>query len=372
MGMATSSPSCGPADGTSPAARSHASAVRAARDRHGLELQVIGFDDFRIPGGSYDAIGAYHVLEHLYEPRAVLRGIRDALSPGGVLHLQLPNIGSIDGRIGRQSWWGLRCPQHVTFYEPRHLRRLLPRRASGSSRSRPTTRGTARQRWSSPCAPWRDERIGGRSARSAGRAHPRPRVLCPPPLDRACRASCPACRRWPGSSRKPRHGWARATSPTSSRCADDDRVDVLAWQERAGHRGRRLRGLLAGECPRRSRRGGHGNSPRRAAAHELRTIGPGSTSECRTRLDRRRSGRRARRQRIRGGHRLPPRGSGDRRGGQSVTRVDLRIERARDVDHSRSVSHRSARRAGGRGVERQGLRLPAKAPVHGGHGASRE
>lgn len=103
----------------------HGSAVRVARDRHGLELHVIGFDDFRIPGGSYDAVGAYHVLEHLYEPRAVLQGIRDALSPGGVFHLQMPNIGSIDGRLGRQSWWGLRCPQHVTFYEPRHLRQLL-------------------------------------------------------------------------------------------------------------------------------------------------------------------------------------------------------------------------------------------------------
>ena len=103
----------------------HGSAVRAAHDRHGLETHVIGFGDFRLPGGGYDAVGAYHVLEHLYEPRAVLLGIRDALNPGGVLHVQMPNIGSIDGRLGRQSWWGLRSPQHVTFYEPRHLRRLL-------------------------------------------------------------------------------------------------------------------------------------------------------------------------------------------------------------------------------------------------------
>lgn len=103
----------------------HGSAVRVARDRHGLDLHVIGFDDFKIPGSRHDAVGAYHVLEHLYDPRAVLKGIRDALNPGGVLHLQLPNIRSLDGRLGRQSWWGLRCPQHVTFYEPRHLRQLL-------------------------------------------------------------------------------------------------------------------------------------------------------------------------------------------------------------------------------------------------------
>ncbi len=59
----------------------HGSAVRVARDRHGLDLHVIGFDDFKIPGGSHDAVGAYHVLEHLYDPRAVLQGIRDALNP---------------------------------------------------------------------------------------------------------------------------------------------------------------------------------------------------------------------------------------------------------------------------------------------------
>ncbi len=98
--------------------------ARAARERHAIDVNVISFDSFQLPG-DYEAVGMYHVLEHLYDPRSVLAAIRQALAPGGVFHLQVPNIRSIDGRLGREVWWGLRCPQHTYLYEPRHLRRLL-------------------------------------------------------------------------------------------------------------------------------------------------------------------------------------------------------------------------------------------------------
>jgi SAM-dependent methyltransferase len=92
--------------------------------RHGIEIETVSFEDFRLTG-SFDAVGLYHVLEHLYEPRGVLREIRRALAPGGILHLQVPNIRSLDGRLGRQLWHGLSCPKHVYLYEPGHLHRLL-------------------------------------------------------------------------------------------------------------------------------------------------------------------------------------------------------------------------------------------------------
>lgn len=98
--------------------------ARAARERHGIDIDVVSFDALHL-AGSYDAVGLYHVLEHLYDPRDVLCYVARILPSGGVLHVQIPNIRSLDGKLGRQHWWGLRPPQHVYFYEPSHLRRLL-------------------------------------------------------------------------------------------------------------------------------------------------------------------------------------------------------------------------------------------------------
>jgi len=99
-------------------------AARAARERHGIDVDVIAFRGTG-PTGRWDAVGLYHVLEHLYEPRLTLKQLREVLPMGGVLHIQVPNRRSLDGRLGGHLWWGLRCPQHVSFFEPKHLTRLL-------------------------------------------------------------------------------------------------------------------------------------------------------------------------------------------------------------------------------------------------------
>jgi SAM-dependent methyltransferase len=101
-----------------------ATGAKAAQVRHGLSIDVVSFDNLRLPG-NLDAIGFYHVLEHQYDPRPLLREVARSLQPGGLVHLQIPNIASLDGRLGGRHWWGLTCPQHVYLYTPSHLRRLL-------------------------------------------------------------------------------------------------------------------------------------------------------------------------------------------------------------------------------------------------------
>jgi SAM-dependent methyltransferase len=97
--------------------------AKAAHDRHDLPVDVIDFDAIAIP--PCDAVGAYHVLEHIYDPRAFLKNLRAQLAVGAVLHIQMPNLRSVDGRLGGANWWGLQCPQHVYFFEPRHLEKML-------------------------------------------------------------------------------------------------------------------------------------------------------------------------------------------------------------------------------------------------------
>ncbi len=99
-------------------------AAKAARERHGIDVEVIPIGD-TTPTGRWDAVGLYHVLEHLYEPRTILKWVRETLPVGGVLHVQVPNRRSLDGKLARHLWWGNRCPEHVLFWEPKHLRQLL-------------------------------------------------------------------------------------------------------------------------------------------------------------------------------------------------------------------------------------------------------
>jgi len=107
-------------------------AAKIARERHGIDVEVISFEDVgSVPTGCWDAVGLYHVLEHMYEPRAALKQIHEALPVGGVLHVQVPNRRSLDGRLGGRLWFGICCPHHVLFYEPRHLRQLLSEEGFG-------------------------------------------------------------------------------------------------------------------------------------------------------------------------------------------------------------------------------------------------
>lgn len=54
------------------------------------ELDVRGdLDDF--DGLKFDVITAFHVLEHLQDPRAELKRLKNALNPGGVLIIEVPS-----------------------------------------------------------------------------------------------------------------------------------------------------------------------------------------------------------------------------------------------------------------------------------------
>lgn len=71
-----------------------------AQKQHGPALQIHHalFETFT-PNRTYDAILALHVLEHLDDPRAILRRIATWLAPGGTLVIVVPNRASIHRRV---------------------------------------------------------------------------------------------------------------------------------------------------------------------------------------------------------------------------------------------------------------------------------
>jgi SAM-dependent methyltransferase len=114
-----------------------ASARSAGLDAHGIEpfhardatVERASIEDADFPPGSFDAIAVWHVLEHLDDPRAALSRVRAWLRPDGVLLVGVPNLQSLQARIGGERWYHLDVPRHRVHFTPAGLDALL--RASG-------------------------------------------------------------------------------------------------------------------------------------------------------------------------------------------------------------------------------------------------
>lgn len=107
------------AGGLEPAARG----VEAARDVYGVTLQRAGIEDAVVEPSSTDAITLWHVLEHVEDPPATLATLRGWLRPGGLVLVGVPNVRSLQARIGGDRWFHLDVPRHRTHFSPEGLAR---------------------------------------------------------------------------------------------------------------------------------------------------------------------------------------------------------------------------------------------------------
>ncbi len=73
---------------------------------------------------SFDVITCFHVFEHLYDPRDVLKKAAEWLKPGGIFYAMMPNIDSAGGRIFGSYWYGLELPRHLFHFSPKSLGNL--------------------------------------------------------------------------------------------------------------------------------------------------------------------------------------------------------------------------------------------------------
>jgi SAM-dependent methyltransferase len=108
------------AEGVEPSARG----VEAARAVYAVELERAALAEAT---GTFDAVTLWHVLEHLEEPDAALAHVASLLGPGGLLVIGVPNLASVQARLGRARWYHLDLPRHRTHFTPAGLRILVER-----------------------------------------------------------------------------------------------------------------------------------------------------------------------------------------------------------------------------------------------------
>jgi len=74
---------------------------------------------------SFDGMVMYAYLEHEVEPAAVLGKARGRLRSGAALIIKVPNHGCVNRMVRGLRWCGYRLPDHVNYFTPATLTRML-------------------------------------------------------------------------------------------------------------------------------------------------------------------------------------------------------------------------------------------------------
>lgn len=81
-------------------------------------------DTYLGSAGRFRLLTLYHVLEHVPQPRRICGQLRAALDPGGLLVVEVPNVGGLHARL--RGWrWQYWLDHHVNYFDVDSLSRLL-------------------------------------------------------------------------------------------------------------------------------------------------------------------------------------------------------------------------------------------------------
>jgi SAM-dependent methyltransferase len=96
-----------------------------AKDK--LKLKVVKGDifDARYPNNSFDIVTLYNVLEHVHDPRKLLREIKRVLKKDGFLVLGVPNSDCLQYKIFKGRWAAFDLPRDLSYFNPKLLSGML-------------------------------------------------------------------------------------------------------------------------------------------------------------------------------------------------------------------------------------------------------
>lgn len=100
-----------------------AEAMATAR-RHGLQV-TSGLPLTPDMLGTFDAVTCWHVLEHVADPRGLIRSAARLLAPAGVFHVSVPDAESRHARWFGANWFHFDVPRHLVHFSRGSLLKAL-------------------------------------------------------------------------------------------------------------------------------------------------------------------------------------------------------------------------------------------------------
>jgi 2-polyprenyl-3-methyl-5-hydroxy-6-metoxy-1,4-benzoquinol methylase len=99
-------------------------AARYGTEHRGVPIAVGTLDEVDLGGRRFGAAHFSHVIEHVPDPRAFLREVRETLLPDGYMVLVTPNTAALQARLFGPSWRSA-IADHVHLFNRRNLERIL-------------------------------------------------------------------------------------------------------------------------------------------------------------------------------------------------------------------------------------------------------
>jgi 2-polyprenyl-3-methyl-5-hydroxy-6-metoxy-1,4-benzoquinol methylase len=100
-------------------------AAQAARDQFELPVTTGRLEDAQFPSASFDAVAIWDVIEHVPEPVSLVCEVARVLRPGGLVALSTGDVDSLLARLSGSRWHLYNFPQHLSFFSPVTVSRLL-------------------------------------------------------------------------------------------------------------------------------------------------------------------------------------------------------------------------------------------------------
>jgi 2-polyprenyl-3-methyl-5-hydroxy-6-metoxy-1,4-benzoquinol methylase len=108
--------------------------------RRGIPVLGVDLAEAHFPDACFDAITLNHVIEHVYDPVALLAGCHRVLADNGKIVVTTPNIQARGYQVFGSSWVALDPPRHLFLYSSQALRICCEKAGLHVSMSKSATR----------------------------------------------------------------------------------------------------------------------------------------------------------------------------------------------------------------------------------------
>ena len=99
--------------------------IEYGRKKFYITLSSATLHESKFPDGYFDVITMFNLLDHLREPLAFLKEIERVLKLGGIIYLNVHDVGGWKAKKYKDNWGAYCPPGHLYYYHPATVEMLL-------------------------------------------------------------------------------------------------------------------------------------------------------------------------------------------------------------------------------------------------------